>query len=432
MLHAAPPIVIPIFAMSAPNAGVPLYRGPLSIQQGDVNRTVPEAELVLRWLPHICAELALPDGRFRIGKADVQATGVSIAGDFSVETSGSLGNLIRAHDERVVLNRAKSNNPTLASALIHLVNIPHVHGDAVRSSTTTYFARQHCRCGDWDLTIDPVETPKRVIDETRSVKGFLITHVVHATNWVQPSFRVKHVNDLLNQLWLAISFVFAEWAGPMLTTCLDRSGRPAVDIVPLSIANGWQFRSAVAPLRTGISRMLESTGTLWKGPWRDTVGDIIMWYLEATHGMVNASIVLAQAALERMAFHHLVNCTGLMTAEGFERLTAQDKIRLLAGSLQVPLTLSLDAQKTWKRCLPPTSAIDVATVVTTVRNVQVHPPRQVKNDLQNFDIVLDARERALQLLELCLLRVSGYVGPYHPRDSHNVQEEADVPWASAG
>jgi hypothetical protein len=40
--------------MSAPNAPVSLFRGSMSVQQGDRNHAVWDGELLLQWLPLEC------------------------------------------------------------------------------------------------------------------------------------------------------------------------------------------------------------------------------------------------------------------------------------------------------------------------------------------------------------------------------------------
>lgn len=261
--------------------------------------------------------------------------------------------------------------------------------------------------------MDPILAARDLEKPTRAIVGNCLTHVVRASRVDGKTFRRKHVNSLLDDLWLALSFVVGDHLGPCLTVLRDAKEIPLAEIIQPSLGFGWRLRAGVAPKRSGIGPMLTCLADLFREK-RKIITETIFWYLEARWGLREASVVLAQAALERLSFDYLVSQTGYLTEEGFDRLTAADAIRITMRSLEIPTEV-------------PNCDLDAPTLITRCRNQQVHP----KSRGMNIPIE-QAHLAALSAVELTILRLAKYQGPYHPTSAANQAEEMSVPWTPPG
>ena len=85
--------------------------------------------------------------------------------------------------------------------------------------------------------------------------------------------------------------------------------------------------------------------TLWmNNVWHKSVSDALYWYLGACDRRVgigvDTGLILAQTALELLAWTYCVRDGKMISETGFQRkLSAADKLRLLASSLDIPLAI---------------------------------------------------------------------------------------------
>lgn len=259
--------------------------------------------------------------------------------------------------------------------------------------------------------MDPIFSARAMEKPTRAVKGNCLTHVIRASRSDGKSFRLKHLVGLVEDLRLALSFIIGDHLGPCLTVGRNADSLPIAELIQPFLGFGWRLRAGVAAKRSGVGSMLNRLAQLLQTK-RETIAETIFWYLEARWGQPEASVVLAQAALERLSFLYLVTEARLLTEEGFDRLTAADAIRLTMRVLQIPTEV-------------PDFDFDAPTLITRSRNQQVHP--KARGDLLPSD---QASSIALSTVELIILRLADYRGAYHPTTAWNQAEEQDVPWIS--
>jgi hypothetical protein len=168
--------------------------------------------------------------------------------------------------------------------------------------------------------------------------------------------------------------------------------------------------------------------TNWKKPLRS----VLYWYLRANNTSegagVDGGIILAQAALEKLAWVHLVENAQVVTAKQFRswRPTSKRIAELLIHtgiSVSIPKKLGvltrLAMRYRWT-CGP--------MALAEVRNDLVHAEeKHLGDDEKPF---FEIWSLAQQYIELVLLRLANYNGKYTDRISAKwVGETTKVPWA---
>ena len=148
--------------------------------------------------------------------------------------------------------------------------------------------------------------------------------------------------------------------------------------------------------------------------------------------LLEGGIILAQAALELLAWTILVQDKKILSDDGFAKLSAADKIRLLTGTIGVPLEIpsvlkglsALAKGLNWK---------DGPQAVGETRNALVHPNPDKRKTITTAPSIATYECWSLSLwyVELTLLWWFGYAGSYSNRlimEGFRGVEVQDVPW----
>ena len=171
--------------------------------------------------------------------------------------------------------------------------------------------------------------------------------------------------------------------------------------------------------------------TLSSEVWGRPLHEAIYWYVRScnSHSGIDANIILIQAALELLAYTHIVNDKQLLTAKGFKDLWASDKIRLLLGSLGIPCSIPANCKSIYGLIQSNSSVkwTDLPHAFSDIRNSLVHP--DVKNRDVYSQAYLDAWKAGLWMVEMVILRVCGYRDTYSNRlTTRYVGTVESVPW----
>jgi hypothetical protein len=134
----------------------------------------------------------------------------------------------------------------------------------------------------------------------------------------------------------------------------------------------------------------------WTSPHlRGTLKALTELYVEAaSHTAAEAGLVIAQVVLELLAWTLVVHERGMMSSDGYERLAAADRIRLLLAA--VGGTRDLDpTQDSLTRAARANNWVDGPQAVTELRNIIVHPQRRERLVGMSPSIADDARALTL-------------------------------------
>jgi hypothetical protein len=326
-------------------------------------------------------------------------------------------------------------NTKLSKVVFHLFNFENTIGTshlAITTDTGGYIKEiTELKSKKWVVEIHNHETSK-VKKKLKETGGYGLTHVACLSRSDGVSFEAKEAELLIGDLYLFFTFSLGAFCSPVLPVGFDENE----EVV-------WaQFND---PHRSGESQFswfdphhCEELAELFPNflsileneKWKDTLHTVIYWYARSNNisgSGVDTGIVLTQIAIERLSFEYAVNQKKLIEADGFKKLNASDKFRILFSSLDLPLEIPENFTEV-KTVAKRHKYIDSPHVLTTVRNSMVHSEHK-KNE--NFsDIYYEIWLLGLWYLELSILKLCNYQGTYANRlvKERWVGTVENVPW----
>ncbi len=436
-----PQAIRPPFPLGAPNDPIRLYTGLVEFTQLDKSFQA-ETQISLTWLPSPkiwFAVEALPEGVFP------QLEGLQIRLDSGTIIRGHLTKMSHSGgpdgqrlgiggvlEEQVVV-------PADGDAFYALFCLPNF--DQICGRTITYpdkssaVYRLVLSAGGWKITMDAVENLKEVTKFLAANGGFAVTQIGRLEKEDGLPFKAADAMNILRAFAWFCSFACGRWTGPCLPMGFDANDKPVWQV--------WEFCRMV-PYRQRISWLDSNHGEQFEAPfpgflklwlnddWEEVIRVAIHWYVEANAqaGSIEGSIILTQTAFELLASAVLVENHGWLSTEGYEKLSAADRIRLLFLWAGIPITIP--------GSLGPLNALaksdnwpDTSTAMTMIRNTITHPTRKNRDKFGRHPS--EARNQAWWLglwnLELCLLRLFEYRGTYGNRITRTMAGEVEfVPW----
>lgn len=319
------------------------------------------------------------------------------------------------------------------AAIFHLFNFPDF-GRVAHQNVPAPAGRRQIVLQDekWQVIIQSLDGTKQAIDRAKKEGGCFLTHVGKQRRVDGSAFSGDEATDQHLLIASFLSFVNGGRCWPVCVVGLDAAGErswetwaaPPASNPILSwtdLYHGHQVE-ALFPLFSKRWNQSES--------WGDCLRSAIYWYMQSnTRGGVpgiDAAIILAQSALERLAHHHLVIDRKMISAEGFKKLWVSDQLRLLFSSMDIPIEITGDMPKIqteaayfkWK---------DAPHALTEIRNALVHP--ESKDRKRVAACYVDAWKLSLWYLELSILAMCGYGGSYGNRlKGRYVGQVENVPW----
>lgn len=234
-----------------------------------------------------------------------------------------------------------------------------------------------------------------------------------------------------------MTFVRGTWCDPVCATGFDSTGTSVWKAIsaPRSVSHAvHSWFDSVHPEQ--ITELFPLFLNRWQSSddWESCLQEVIYWYANANNTAggvpsIDVSILLSQAALERLSYQFAVIDRRLISAEGFKspQLRASDKLRLLLSSLKIPIDIPSSVQKIQKHTAD-TKWSDGPHAYSDIRNALVHP--DPKERTTKFECIQDGWKFGLWYLELALLAVCNYNGSYGNRLTRERYGEVEsVPWA---
>lgn len=438
----------PIYSASAINQPIKLYEGTLELEQGG-GVLKGEGLIQLGWLPKPAlffrlndyspkASVKLETAMLRVPHVpdpiEVDVTSAPLFGGFPGMTHSASG---------LVSDTELGHGDALASVLFHIPNFRDFGGATVRDAARKRerAARASIEADCWRVTIDSIHFEnKEFMKELKSAGGFGITHVGKLERTDGQVFPAADAKRLLGDLFCFLSFCRGSWVAPILAVGLDASGNRAWEHWRNWKVERWRRvgswfndHSADADGLTGgfagfLCRVRDAT-------WDEPIRLALHWYVESNMcaGGVEGSIILAQAAFELLAWTLLVEDRKVVSEDGFQKLPASDKMRLMISTCDIPLPIptSLDKLTDLAKAY---NWDDGPQAFTEIRNALVHSNPEKRKRVFGADVAVryDAWSLGLWYLELVLLRLFEYEGSYSNRLRRNCwrgQEVEKVPWA---
>lgn len=436
----------PVYATPRVNEAIVLYKGAMSA--GDEEQVQAVGEVGFEWqpIPHVRFELRHRNRPFlpslgqctlhlldtnRILRADVTGTGWS---------SGTEPDLGRATGW-IVSDESAKDEPTLQHVILHLPNFHKYAGAHLRNEQASAGRRARAVLSfeDWRVTLDSLQLERGFYDSLQSSGGYGFTHVGRLERADHASFSSSDAMNVLDILFDFFSFCRGAWCSPQLPIGFDDQERRVWEPWLARRTDRWNSVSTWFNDHAcdGLEQLIPGFARRYRCErWGEPLRLANYWYVEANTGAggVEGAIILVQAALELLGWTLLVEEKNALSGDGFQKLSAMDKIRLLLDACGIPLQLPPELGHL-SAMAGECSFCDGPSAFTYIRNGLVHPtPKKLAKILTNrSEELIEASGLGLWYLELVLLRLCDFSGRYSCRlvtEGFKGQEVRLVPWAA--
>ena len=434
-----------VYSMLTINDPILLYEGSLDIEQCE-RKICGTGSLRFRWLPVPAPRFQLDNrasqndlnlgnallsvhGAIKASKALVDNSQLHLSGtNISWEASGWFSTL------------ETGNGAELTSVLFHIPDFVDFLGSPIRERGNQNIRRARAvfEAGGWHIVLDALSTTNsKFLAELKGNGGYAITHVGRFERTNGESFNAEAAREFLGLLCYFLSFCRGMWIPPILPVGFDSKGTRVWEewrdwkIDRFLSVSRWINEASTECFSASFPGFLyRSTDELWGEPIRLS----LWWYMECNKqaGGLEGSMILAQSAFELLAWTLLVEDLRALSEDGFEKLPASDKLRLLLSQCKIPLIIPaqlIEFQKLAKEH----SWADGPHAITEMRNSLVHPkPKKRRRVLDAEPIaIFEAWNLANWYLELVLLWLFEYKGSYTNRLKRGCSREEAVelvPW----
>ena len=322
----------------------------------------------------------------------------------------------------------------LVRGMAHVFNFWDIPGGWVTdpSAAHSWRGRIDLDGGGWQITLDSVAGVVDILRELRTMKGHAITHVVEARRADGGHFDGAALIEAMEVLGTTLSLARAGWSYPCLLAGYGRSGTLVWEEWGDRRLDPWADRLSWLNRRRPAAgaELASAHGGVWSR-WlnpqsREVLRVATALLVEASSGVsVHTRVVIAQTALELLAWQRLVN-EGTWTGPQFEASPAHEQVRSLLGACAVDM--SIPAALAAEAADPALSApADGPDFVTRARNRVAHPPKAGANHrVLPGPVAIGAWRLSLRYLQLALLNWIHYTGEaVDPVDLAT----APVPWS---
>lgn len=437
MLENYPTAVKSLFLAKELNQSIELYHGGAVLSQSDLHLNSDKCVVELAWLPQprILFNLEAPPGMLDIREP---ATLELPAINKSLEVFITRMTVFTGPIEGQIIPRPSQDRRRFQEIIFHLPNFTRFQlGEIAKYADRISRERLVLDTEEFELTIDAVENIGDLNDNLKKMRGYAITHTGRLAKKEATSINLKEMTFLSGALTYFFSFVRGAWCGPMLTVGKYSSNKPDYHFwdLPKFISN-WRnvhswFAEGHPDSAEHIGAILGNFVEKWRDKnWHEPLKQAIYWYVVANTGGggIEGSIVLAQTGLELLSWVKLTEdpATRRLSGDGFNKLSADDKMSLLLLDMQIPRELPQSLVRLSGSSLAKRSK-NAFDLLRLIRNSIVHP--SLKNRTQVSDVhVGEAWMLSLWYLELAILNIVGYNGVYRSRVRLDGTTEA-VPWA---
>lgn len=441
-LKQQPPALKPIYVTDAINQPILLYDGSLAIEQN--GRTIEgSGKVEFSWFPRSGVKYEFQSHTRGFLHPDVDAQLRLTENEAAVKISLSHIRIDERIDASGTVPEAISigSGQTLEYLLCHIVNFHNVIGS------------NGMEAENWKLTLDQLPTATEHINQLNLQSGFAITHVAKLERADGQTFTGTEAIQFLNLCSHFFSFARG-FRIPIILLAGYNSAKERVWQYWGSRAGlSWKGVNSWFPEReSGVLAQLLPGFLKWWRSWDEDIANTALhWYLESNinAGALEGSIVLTQVALELIAWTLLVEQEKIISGEGFDKLPASDKLRLLLSKFNISTKLPPDWEaepvpELYKAFAPPPPQllhnlvamakkngnkwVDGPHTFTEFRNGIVHPKKLKKVLNADAGATYEVCSLGRWYLELVLLALCGYQGKYVNRLLTPHQSSEFVPW----
>lgn len=304
----------------------------------------------------------------------------------------------------------------ISSATCHLFNLPNFSIPTVNRAKISANPKDRrlviLRAGGWEITIACTIQTKGLVKQLEERGGYAPTHMVKIAKEDGSTFSDVDLSEALDCLYWFLSFCFGRRTGVGLPVGVDKTGKKVWEQwgFPVCARGAWKSGTCCFDVQHGeiLASVFPGFWQLWTDRrWQPHLTYAVDWYLRANVAEGSETgIILGQVALELLAWKYCIQIHNICSPNGFKKLTAADRLRLLLSNLSIPPSIP-------PRSVPlSTPYADVAEAITRIRNDLVHV--EVRSPASAND-VCGARALSLWIIEMVILRLCEHDGQYANR-----------------
>ncbi len=431
----------PVYVTAAPNDPVVFYRGPMVLRQSTTEVQV-EGKVFFRWFPRTGirfeAETPAIVTAVELGEATLKLPdGCILQCDISNQSlTGGIGPYSRWAGRFDALRIFSSGD--LHCVVFHVPNLSKWNGQGIRDTECMRWwnGRVSLCYRGWVINIDDI-LPDATRKQFKESGGYAISAVGSITREDGSPFAPADAELILDSLSFFLSFARGLHTSPLFAVGFNGDRARIWErwvngkVLPYYYAETWFNEDNPEDL----ARCFDGFAALFLNPsWNTVLKTAITWYLEANARDINieSGLCLVQAALEMLAWTILVRDKGILSEDGFSKISAADKIRLLLTHFRIPTGLTqLAALKAVAAAL---NWMDGPQAVTEIRNAVMHGSEKKRDRISaaDFPARVEAWELCLSYLELLILALCGFNAHYVNRLRKGCMRQQaieSVPWA---
>jgi len=355
---------------------------------------------------------------------------------FESSSSSNSPSIIKARAKREPVTLGKDEN--INEVIFHVVNFVDYWADNFDFSSAPHKYTKGNRLSfvvnDFSIVIESLEYTQKLIKSLNSTGGYAITHIGKITTLNDKHLTGTNINIVLDQLYWFLSFSKGAWTPTILPVGFNSRGEKIWEQLGSKSVESWRNTPSWFDPNNGKSlpNLFKSfTSIYFKDDWENYLKTAIYWYINANAQSSGAdgSIIIIQAALERLSWAHYVNNTKSISSDGFSKMKASDQIRLLLTYANITLAVpeSLESLHSFSKEFN----FDGPEAFTYIRNRLVHPPKG-KEKKYISKVIGECWILSLWYLELVILKFLGYNEQYSNRLKRQWLGEVElVPWSDS-
>jgi hypothetical protein len=439
-----PKPITPIYTTSVPNEDIILYTGDVDLEQKS-KRSTGRGILSLMWLPlgglNISIEI---QGATPIELEPAKAHLLGIPASADIDVTGTRfeqkAGKARTHIKGVVTDKVLFGQlDDLRYIRFHLANFPAVYGANATynrrvGNATERWERIVMDDEEWKITLDPIAGIYDFEKSLKTTRGFGITWVGQLERKDEKLFKADQSLEVFDALNYVLSFACGRWCPAILKAGYDANENKCWESWSSHLPQKWRHLSGWFDTMhaTSLGRLFPGFVKKWRAAdWRGALEDAIGWYVYSSRldAGLDASIALAQMALEMLTWLYFVEDSPIVSDGGFERLPAGDKIKLLLSALSIPINLGSELPELQRFGLA--NNLRGPDCVSEIRNAIVHrnKKKRLKSSAMPDKAIVEAWTLGIWYIEMVLLKVCGYSGVYSNRlNPRFVGQVERVPW----
>jgi hypothetical protein len=404
-----------------------LHEGELTVRKGDIVITGPgRLELDLR--PQVDFRFVLPQVALvadLLGEAQLSVTGLAgeleaFVGRIELSSPGCIRGWVQGD--------VGDGSVGLQEVRFFVLNLSEYFGASLLEeravggggSRRTYWrGRLPLAAGGWQIDLDLRLDHRSLYARLKEQAGFEITHVGSLRRANGACFSSVDAGEVLDALAGFLGFVCGSWATPVAAVGLDSAQRVVWRELQPRWTSPWRSRlCAFDRHKHQLGDAFSGYFERWSDPlWNEPLRIATQLYVEA-NGPVAAdtTLVLGQNVLELIAWVRFVEELQLRSARDFDnpRLKASDRLRELLAWLEVdpaiPTQLTALAEEAARQ-----NWLDGPHAIGEMRNALIHPRQRQRLTTTPVNARIDLQELVLWYVELALLRLIDFHGPYANR-----------------